>query len=983
MTGMRPSIRKNIFWRIARIACVLLLTVALLAPIPLAQAAASAVSFAWSTISLTPLQQDDSQGQAGQKPSRNYASRVKLLVGNIHQLTFDEAIVAVTVLEPSVAAAEIKTERTLFIKGLNAGETILIISGKNKRITYVIQVVRPPRVSRSNVNEALRDESAESFSGFYGLHFSPGTDSAPSLLRHSFEFNQKLPGSRTLRASGELSNFLGRGERGLAQPLGRGFGVNRLRLGLDSPGSRFDVLDSELEISRLSFNNYTMRGLHLVLKSDLRLKGIEIFAGRARPLGSFFNDGEGLLAGALAPVAQGPSWRIRAGAFFVSPQRQSDGRESGIIWHTDARYAPNENTVAEAEVAHANGNLSWRTRLDLRRGPFDFHGELLRLDPHSPLVGIGAQTAGRKLNSFSLQWRPLPRFGASLSYNSTTNSPLSTLRRIELNTKTLLAAASYTPARGTRLSFSFNQQELEQPATLSLPFLLNLRTRTATFRYGQRIGHGWTNEFEARLIESREGQTAEQVTSGLSLREQLRYSWRRGSVAGFINYRSNTPSLTGLILRNPLLLPAELRPAFTADPARFLLTNRDALPELLSGVELPATRSTEAGLRLQAAFSRLNLAGEVRYSTGEILARNERNILATFSADLKLDAANSIQVSGARAFSFSGTESRTALTVSYVHRFGSASGGGFQFSKLLGLSHGRVQGRVFFDLNGNGQDDPGEPGTAGMKVQIDGNHTRTTDERGNFNFTALEPGAHAVALASEDLGVKLRASNSTSRQLFLSQRETINISFGLTNSGSAQGRVFNDLFLAGEMSAGDAPGVKGVRIILRPASAGSANAAWPLSEVVNASGTYEFLNLPPGGYLLEIDPASIPANFRLPGQISWPINITPLQGSYIDLPLIAQRAVSGIVFIDRDGNGQFDSKTDEVVSGVRVVAGLAESWTDNQGAYILRNLPAGKFEVCAYLPKGRKSKIISIELGPDPTFRKNVNLASGDLAGSL
>jgi hypothetical protein len=965
---------RNITWRCARIACVLVLTVALLAPIPLAQASLSAVSYVWTTISLTPLQQDDLQERAGQKPSRNYAPRLKLLVGNIDELTFDEAILAVTILDPNVAAVETKTDRHLVIKGLNAGETILIISGKNRRSTYVIQVVRPPRVARPNVNGAGRDETAESFSGFYALHFSPGFDGVPSLLRHNFEFNQKLSASRTLRASGEIFNFAGRGERGLAQPLGTNFGVNRIKLGLDSLESRFDLLDSELEISRLSFNNYAMRGLHFVSKPDSRLKGLEIFAGRARPLVSFLNEGEGLLAGALTPVAQSSSWRIRAGAFFVSPRRQSGGRESGIIWHADMRYTPDENTTIEAETAYANGGLSWRARLDLRRGPFIFHTELLRLDPHSPLVGIGAQTAGRKMKSFSLQWRPLPRFGASLSYNSTTNSPLSTLRRVELNSRTLIATASYTPARGTRLGFSFNEQELEQPTTLSLPFLLNLRTRTATFRYGQRIGHGWTNDFEARLIQSRENQTAEQMTRGVSLREQLRYSWRRGSITGFVNYKSNTPSLTGLILRNPLLLPAELRQAFTADPASFLLTNRDALPEFLSGVDLPTTRSTEAGLRLQAAFSRLNLVSEMRYSTGEILARNERNLIATFSADLTLDAANSVQVSGARAFSFSGTENRTALTVSYVHRFGAGNGGGFQFSKLLGLSHGRIQGRVFFDLNGNGQDDSNEPGVAGMKVELDGNHTRTTDERGNFNFSALEPGEHTVALASEDLGVKMRASNATLRQLILPARETIHVSFGLTNFGFAEGRIFNDLLLGGQMSAGDAPGVEGVRIILRPTSTGSANAAQPLSVVVNASGTYEFRNLPAGSYLLEIDPTSMPADFRLYEEMAWPVTINPLQGSFLDVPLIAQRAISGIVFIDNDGNGQFDSQTDETVKRAKVVAGNTEALTDNQGSYILRNLPAGKLEVRAYHPNGRKSKITSIYLGANPIYRKNLNL---------
>jgi putative type II/III system pilus formation protein len=172
MTGMRPSDRRNITWRCARIACVLVLNVALLAPIPLAQAAA-VVSFVWSSISLTPLQQDDPQGQAAQTPGRNYAPRIKLLAGGIRELTFGEAIVAVTVLDPTVAAAETKADRGLVVTGLNAGETILIISGENRRSTYVIQVVRPPRASWSNVNEALRNESAGSFSGFYGLHFSP------------------------------------------------------------------------------------------------------------------------------------------------------------------------------------------------------------------------------------------------------------------------------------------------------------------------------------------------------------------------------------------------------------------------------------------------------------------------------------------------------------------------------------------------------------------------------------------------------------------------------------------------------------------------------------------------------------------------------------------------------------------------------------------------------------------------------------------
>ncbi len=97
-----------------------------------------------------------------------------------------------------------------------------------------------------------------------------------------------------------------------------------------------------------------------------------------------------------------------------------------------------------------------------------------------------------------------------------------------------------------------------------------------------------------------------------------------GSVTGFINYRNNTPSLTSLIVRNPALLPVEFRAAFTADPVRFLRRYRDALPQLLNGVELPLARNTEAGLRLQAAFSRVNLTSEVVFSAGKLQSLSQR-----------------------------------------------------------------------------------------------------------------------------------------------------------------------------------------------------------------------------------------------------------------------------------------------------------------------------------------------------------------------
>jgi hypothetical protein len=968
----RLTYGQTMTWRFARVLCALALITAMIAPFPFMERVASAFTSVWLIVSHSVLSQTAPQEAPPQSPSSTYAQRIKVFTQDTREVVFGEPIASMIVIDPNIMALEIKGDRSFLIKGLMVGSTILIISGKSSRITYAIDVERPPVVTRPRNNDEQRVEQPGSSSGSYSLYFTPGFNGGPALLRQGFVYNRKWANNRTLRMSGEMFHFFGGGERALTLPIGTSFGANRLTLGLDSSTSKFDLLDSELDISRLGFSGYSLRGLNFVSTSKSHWPGLEIFAGNARPQLTLFNQGEGRLAGAVLPIAQGTSWRIRAGVFLILPSRTLAGQLGGMVWQGDVRYAPDERTTTEGEVAYANGGVSWRVKLDIQRGPFNFYGEVSRLDRRSPMIAIGAQSGGHQTSAFSFQWRPMARFNASVSYNRTRSVPLVSSGRVELNSAAFLASVNFIPINSARLSLSFNQQVIDTPAPTIIPFLLNLQTRSAVIKYSQRINHYWTNDLEARYILSREAKADAQMSSGFSLREQLRFTWRRGSVTGFINYRSNTPSLGSLILRNPALLPVEFRSAFAANPVQFLLTNRDALPRFLNGVELPLTSNKESGLRLQFAFSRLSFSGEAVYSVGKFLASEQRTLLTTFGANLWLDEANSLQVSAGHAFSLGGTASHTSLTVGYVHHFGMGSGGGFQFSKLLGLDRGRIQGRVFFDLNGNGQDDTDEPGIAGMKVQLDGNRSATTDVRGHFNLGSLEPGEFDVALISDDFGVKLRSSSATLQHVSLSSRQTINLSFGLTNSGFVAGRVFNDLLLTGEPTAGDAPGLSGIKFILRPVVAMADSK--PLSQTADGNGLYEFRNLAPGKYILEIDPVTIPADFRLPVQTAWPITVSPLQGFYLDLPFAAQRAISGIVFLDRDGDGQFDPQKDVVVEGARVAAGKSEAVSTRQGLYLLRNLPAGRIEVHIYQSTGKESGTIHIELGPDPSLRNGVNL---------
>jgi hypothetical protein len=955
-----------------RIICVLILIVAIVAPMPIAQAGSAAVSEMLAVV----IRLGDKYSAVPQRPqtapasSNTQVTRLTVLIGETRDVSLSMTLNSILVVSPEIASAVLSV-RGLTLTGLQAGETMLMGFAGPKRLTFMIEVVgRTVARTRQNIGPSADDAIAldlNAMSGTYSLSFATPFAGAPSLFRQTFEFQKKLSGGRTLRFSSEMFKSIGgRNER--ASLTGFGVGVNRMSLGIDGAEGSIDVLDSQINISPLSFNGYTMRGLHVVSTPESRLRGIELFAGQARPSLSLFDMNQGRVMGVVIPVARGDAWRLRAGMFSVSPARDNKFG-GGTVWHLDGRYAPSKNLAAEAEVAYANGGVSWRARLDLQTKTLSGSGEIVRFNRRSPLTGIGAQGGGRESESLAFQWRAGPRLHTSFSYDHTAIVPSETTLRATLDRRALTANANYRLSNNSRLGFRFVQQRIETgtPATSSR---FRLETRTVTGNYDLRINRRWTNSFTASLNSSREPLANAGTERGITIKEQLRYSFNRVSAVGFVHYTRRQQSLAGLIIRNPRLLPVQLQETFALDPARFLETNRDSLGLLLPGVELPRTRGIEAGLRLQKAFSKVNLAGDVRYSVSKIFEREQKNLIASVNLNLRLDAANSLQVGGSRAFGFSASGGQTSLTISYVHRFGAGGGGGMQFSRMLGLERGVIQGRVFIDLNGNGNDDADEPGVAGMKVKIADDHGATTDSSGRYHLKT-NSGAFNVSLISEELGTRWRATTPTEQRGFLQTRQTVNINFGISNYGSIGGRVFNDLLQAGEKDAGTLPGVANVSVSLT-----SHNVTGPPRSVMaDNSGSYQFRNIPPGSYTVEIERASLPADFHMPTQTAWVVTVAPLENFYLDLPLSALRSISGVVFIDKDGDGKFSAYKDETVEGAKVIANKTEVVTGNGGTYLLRNMPYGKIEVRARAPWGMESTNVIIELAKGPVRRKGVNFS--------
>lgn len=964
--------RRTVGHRRLRFSCVIVVVLSIFAPFPLSQSTSAAagmfITFLTQLLpSPTTVQQKISSTQA---PDRTQAPRIRIAMGETRDVPFAVSMTSFLIVSPEIASAVLNIS-SLTITGLYVGETILIVFAGQQRHTFLISVVAPPRAKRDPrlTDAAMEQGGLSALYGSYALTYSAPFGGGPGLLRQSFNWRRKLSQGRTLRFSSDIFKFVGQGDQDQARSMAPSLGLNRLSLGIDGPAGTVDILDSQINISPLSFHGYTMRGLHLVSAPTSPLHGVEFFAGLARPSLSLFDNNQGRIAGVVVPVARGESWQLSAALFSVSPQKDNKLGSGGLVAQVNGRYAPGKIIAAEGELAYANGGFSWRARLDLKRGPIKASGEIIRFDRRSPLVSIGAQSGGRETERLTFSWRVNTRLNASFNYNHTAIAPPAAAQRIALDRTTLSTSLNYRINQNSQFGFRFVQQQIETgvPADSSR---FRLETRTATISHDLRFKGSWANHFEVRLNSSRESRADARTESGLSFREQLRFSYNGVSATGFVNYTRQNQSLAGLIVRNPRLLPPLLQRAFAVDPALFLETNRDTLALLLPGVELPQTRGLEAGIRLQKAFSRINLAGEVRYSASQILEREQRTFAASVNLNLRLDAANSLRVSGSRTFGIGGAGGQSTLTVSYVHRFGAGSGGGLQFSRLLGLERGKIQGRVFFDQNGNGQDDTNEPGVAGMKVQMGGDRSAMTDAGGRFHFD-VNSGGYQIGLISQELGERWRATTMTAQHGFLAPRQTVNISFGISDYGVLAGRVFNDVSLRGEPGAGSSPGVPGVRLTLRPVNGKS------LATSVNAdgSGAYQFRSVPPGTYILELDPATLPADFRMLGQTSWSVTVQPLLNLYLDIPISAQRAVSGFVYIDQDGDGKFNPEKDRAVEGARVVTGKTEVATGKSGAYLLRNLPSGSIEIRARTQAGNESALLTISLGAEPTRRSGVNFA--------
>jgi len=298
--------------------------------------------------------------------------------------------------------------------------------------------------------------------------------------------------------------------------------------------------------------------------------------------------------------------------------------------------------------------------------------------------------------------------------------------------------------------------------------------------------------------------------------------------------------------------------------------------------------------------------------------------------------------------------------------------------------NGSIGDTIWEDTNGDGIQDPGEAGIAGVTVTLYddmGNVVATaiTDANGNYDFIDLPPGDYTVTVTPpagyDNTGDPDGTFDSTT-DVTLGPGEDIDVEdFGYQGNGSIGDTIWEDTNGDGVEDPGEA-GIAGVTVTLYD-DMGNVVA----TAITDANGNYDFIDLPPGDYTVTVTPPAGYDNTGDPdGTFDSTTDVTLGPGEDIDVEDFGYQgngSIGDTIWEDTNGDGVEDPG-EAGIAGVTVTLYddmgnvVATAITDANGNYDFIDLPPGDYTVTVTPPAGYDNTG-----DPDGTFDSTTDVTLG------
>lgn len=198
----------------------------------------------------------------------------------------------------------------------------------------------------------------------------------------------------------------------------------------------------------------------------------------------------------------------------------------------------------------------------------------------------------------------------------------------------------------------------------------------------------------------------------------------------------------------------------------------------------------------------------------------------------------------------------------YEHSFGATTspvqfnlGFGLEFDLPLPflITKGQVQGIIFIDDNGNGRQDEGEAGVDSLILRLADERVRSnTSLKGFYRFPPLSAGNYVLDI--ENLPLTLASTTPLPMPISLVAGQLVNFDIPLVRVGGITGTVFDDAN-ENEVLDVDEVGIIAVRVrVFGPNDL-------TLETRTEDNGVYQFGNLLPGTYIVQVDGITLPEDF--------------------------------------------------------------------------------------------------------------------------